>query len=245
MKRGLSRRALLGGSISIGVLAACQQATPSTTETKNVEKVVTQVVGNQATVIPAPAAKPQATITFWGHENHPLDAAIPGFEAQNPNIKVKAEHLGDWLVKFKATLASGADVPDLIWLAPGDGQDLGAKGVLLDVTDVVAPNKDKFIKGKLVEVQLAKTGKYVAVPGDTALSGLWYRQDLLEKAGMKELPKDLTFDDWAHAGRRDQEGDRRSSVLAPDKRVDLPVRGAPQPKRGQCHFARRHDGHDR
>ena len=145
---------------------------------------------------PAAATKAQGTITFWGHENHPVPNAIPGYEERNPGMKVKYEALGDWLVKFKATLASGTDVPDLIWSSAADVQDLGSKGVLLDVTEIVAPKKDQLAKGKLTEVQIAKTGKYMGVPGDIGLSGLWYREDIVQKAGMKEFPKDLKFEDF-------------------------------------------------
>jgi ABC-type glycerol-3-phosphate transport system substrate-binding protein len=199
-----SRRAFLTGSIglgALGVLAACQQAAPPTA----VEKAVTQavekekVVEKPATVVAAAAPskpKQQGQIVFWGHGNHPVPEAFPGFEAKNPGIKMKYEELGDWLVKFRATLASGTDVPDLLWLEETTIQELGSKGVLLETTEIVAPKKDQLAKGKLAAALIAKTGKYYSVPGDIGLVGLWYREDVLAKAGVKELPKDLKFDDW-------------------------------------------------
>jgi ABC-type glycerol-3-phosphate transport system substrate-binding protein len=207
MSRTSSRRAFLTGSVglgALGVLAACQQAAPPTPVERVVEKVVTQVVEKekiverQVTVVAAAPAKPkqQGQLVFWGHGNHPVPNAFPGFEERNPGIKMKYEELGDWLVKFRTTLASGTDVPDLVWLEETTIQELGSKGVLLETTEIVAPKKEQLSKGKLAAALIAKTGKYYSVPGDIGLVGLWYREDLLAKAGIKELPQGLKFDDW-------------------------------------------------
>jgi lactose/L-arabinose transport system substrate-binding protein len=214
MARGLSRRGFLNASLGVGalgLLTACGAATPTAAPAKPAEptKPASAAPTTAAAAKPAEPTKPaaveakpaaatkaQGTITFWGHENHPVPNAIPGYEERNPGMKVKYEALGDWLVKFKATLASGTDVPDLIWSSAADVQDLGSKGVLLDVTEIVAPKKDQLSKGKLTEVQIAKTGKYMAVPGDIGLSGLWYREDVVQKAGVKEFSRDLKFEDF-------------------------------------------------
>ena len=67
----------------------------------------------------APAAQPAAKlgktkIVFWGHDNHPVANAVPGFKERQPDVQVETQALGDWLVKLRATLASGKDVPDLV-----------------------------------------------------------------------------------------------------------------------------------
>lgn len=219
MACGLSRRAFLTGSLglgALGVLTACQQAAPPTPEKvlvretvvvqgtpqvveKTVEKVVTQVVEKQVTVVPAAAPakpKPKGKLVFWGHDNHPVDNAVPGFKERYPDTEFDSQKSGEWLTKFKAALATGNEVPDLVWLEPADIQNFGRQGVLLDVSDIVVPNKEKFVKAKLVEVFIVKKGQYAAIPSDLALVGLWYRQDILEKAGVKEFPKDITFDDF-------------------------------------------------
>ena len=43
------------------------------------------------------------TLTFWGHDDHPMDKAVPGFQKRFPNVKMDWQHLGDWLTKFKAS----------------------------------------------------------------------------------------------------------------------------------------------
>ena len=139
------------------------------------------------------------TLTFWGHEDHPMDAAVAGFQQKFPNVKMDMQHLGDWLTKFKATLASGQGVPDLVWLEASDVQNFGSQGVLMDVTSNLTPLKDQFSPGKLAEVLIVKKQQYVAMPGDIGLVGLWYRPDLLAAAGVSDFPPDLTFDQFVTA----------------------------------------------
>jgi ABC-type glycerol-3-phosphate transport system substrate-binding protein len=236
MTRGLSRRAFLTGSLGVGalgVLVACQQAPPATPQVvtkeviveKPVERVVTQVVERQVTqvverqvtvVAAAPAkAKPKGKLVFWGHDNHPIDNAVPGFKERYPDTEFDAQHIGEWLTKFKASLASGNEVPDLVWLEATDIQNFGQQGVLLDVSDIVAPNKEKFVKAKLGEVFIVKRGQYAAIPSDLALVGLWYRQDVLEKAGVKEFPKDITFDDFTKLATQVNKSSGTAAFLLP------------------------------
>ena len=139
------------------------------------------------------------TLSFWGHDDHPMDAAMAGFQQRFPNVKLDWQHLGDWLTKFKVTLASGQGVPDLVWLEATDVQSFGSQGVLMDVTDRLKPVKDQFSPGKIAEVLIVKKQQYVAMPGDIGLVGLWYRPDLLAAAGVAEFSPDLTFDQFVTA----------------------------------------------
>lgn len=123
-----------------------------------------------------------------------MDRAVPGFQKRYPQVKMNWEHLGDWLTKFKTTLASGTDVPDLVWLEATDVQNFGSKGVLLDVSEHLKPVLHNFLAGKVNEVFIVKSQQYVAMPGDTGLVGLWYRPDLLAQAGIKEVPQDIAYD---------------------------------------------------
>jgi len=142
----------------------------------------------------APVPKLKGKLVFWGHDIHPIDNLVPGYKQRQPDVQFDSQHIGEWLTKFKATLASGQDVPDLVWLEATDIQALGAQGVLLDVTDIIKPIADQFAKAKVVEVFIVKKQQYVAIPSDLALVGLWYRADLLQKAGVKPPEKGFKFD---------------------------------------------------
>jgi lactose/L-arabinose transport system substrate-binding protein len=134
-----------------------------------------------------------------------MDAAMAGFQQKYPDVKLDWQHLGDWLTKFKATLASGQGVPDLVWLEATDVQNFGSQGVLMDITNSLTPIKDQFSPGKIAEVYIVKKQQYVAMPGDIGLVGLWYRPDLLSAAGVSEFRPDLTFDQFvAAAGQLQQ-----------------------------------------
>jgi lactose/L-arabinose transport system substrate-binding protein len=175
-----------GASATPAGAATPTSATPAATA---VPRVSPQAAG---AFTPSPAT---GTLTFWGHQDHPMDRAVDGFQKRFPNIKMNWQHLGDWLTKFKATLASGQDVPDLVWLEATDVQNFGAQGVLLDITEHLKPIKDQFSPGKVSEVFIVKKQQYVAMPGDIGLVGLWYRQDLLDKAGV-QLPENLSYDQF-------------------------------------------------
>ncbi len=189
--RRVTRRSALArlgaGAAVIAAAAGASTATQLTT-------VAAAGASQQAT--PAAGAR---TLSFWGHEDHPMDAAVAGFQQTHPDVKMDWQHLGDWLTKFKATLASGQGVPDLVWLEATDVQNFGSQGVLLDVTDKLSPIKDQFSPGKVAEVYIVKNQRYVAMPGDTGLVGLWYRPDLLAAAGVAEYSPDLTFDQFVSA----------------------------------------------
>src|SRR5262245_40700219 len=103
----LTRRNLLArlGS-GAAVLAAAAAATTGAALT------TAEAAAGSAAQQSTPAAGTR-TLTFWGHEDHPMDAAVAGFQQTHPDVNMDWQHLGDWLTKFKATLASGQGVPDL------------------------------------------------------------------------------------------------------------------------------------
>lgn len=175
--------------------AAAQPTTAATTAAGAATPALASVAVTPEAANPTPS-NATGTLTFWGHDDHPMDKAMPGFQKRFPNVKLDWQHLGDWLTKFKATLASGQGVPDLVWLEATDVQNFGSQGVLLDVTEHLKPIKDQFTAGKVAEVFIVKKQQYVAMPGDTGLVGLWYRPDLLSAAGISDLPADLTFDQY-------------------------------------------------
>lgn len=229
--RPVARRALLRGlalaALSgpvLGALAACQPAAPPTptpvpapTPTPQViEKVVTKEVVKEVVVTPTPK-RLRGKLTFWGHDNHPIDNAKPGFQERYPEVELDFQHIGDWLTKFRAALAAGQGVPDLVWLEATTIQELGAKGVLLETDPVVVPIKDKFAPGKLAECFVVKRAKYYAMPGDIGLVGLYYRPDLLQEAGISEVPADLTFDDFVKIASEVKQKTNRAAFLFPSE----------------------------
>lgn len=217
-ERTSRRRVLfaLGGTLgaAVALLAACGGSSAPAAGTTAAPAAPTTAAAGAPTAVATPAAAPttaavsaapttapvasgqKQTLSFWGHQDHPMDVAQKSFAKLHPDVNLDWQHLGDWLTKFKATLASGSGVPDLVWLEATDVQNFGAKGVLLDITQRLAPNKDQFAPGKVTEVTIQKKKAQVAMPGDIGLVALWYRPDLLQKAGIKEVPADLSYDTY-------------------------------------------------
>jgi ABC-type glycerol-3-phosphate transport system substrate-binding protein len=156
----------------------------------------------------------QITLNVFIHGNHPFDAVQPIYEAKYPNVKLNMMEENDPAV-FRATLAAnGEGTPDILWPEIDMVQELGRTGVLLDVTELVKKHEAELAPGKTAECFIPSTGKYAAFPGDIATVGLFYRQDLLEKAGVS-IPETWTWDDFIELGKTVKEATGKSSLVIP------------------------------
>jgi lactose/L-arabinose transport system substrate-binding protein len=156
----------------------------------------------------------QITLNVFVHANHPFDNVKPIYEAKYPNVKLNMMENNDVAV-FRATLAAnGEGTPDIFWPEIDMVQELGRTGVLLDVTDLVKKHEAELAPGKTAECFIPSTGKYAAFPGDIATVGLFYRQDLLEKAGVT-IPDDWTWDDFLELGKTVKDATGASSLVIP------------------------------
>jgi multiple sugar transport system substrate-binding protein len=161
-------------------------------------------------------AKADDTITLnvFVHDNHPFDKVKPIYEAKYPNVKLNMMKQNDVAV-FRATLAAKGDgTPDILWPEIDMVQELGKTGVLLDVTDIVTAAKADLAPGKTAECFIPSTQKYAAFPGDIATVGLFYRQDLLDKAGVT-IPDDWTWDEFAEAAKEIKSKTGANSLVIP------------------------------
>ena len=78
----------------------------------------------------------------------------------------------------------------------------------MDVSDLVRSTRRSWPPGKTAECFIPSTGKYAAFPGDIATVGLYYRQDLLDQAGVTD-PGDLDLGRVHRGGQGGQGGHRR------------------------------------
>ncbi|MEP7286693.1 MAG: substrate-binding domain-containing protein [Chloroflexota bacterium] len=144
------------------------------------------------------------TLNVFIHGNHPFDNVKPLFEAKYPNIKLNLMGNNDMNV-FRTTLAAGdtapGDVPDILWPEPFEVQQLGKTGALFDCTALMEKHKGEFPDGKLAECFIPSTGKYASVPGAVSMTGLFYRPDIWEKAGVT-MPDDWTWDDFIEVAQK-------------------------------------------
>jgi ABC-type glycerol-3-phosphate transport system substrate-binding protein len=147
------------------------------------------------------AAQEAVELEVFVHANHPFDDVKPLFEERYPNFTLNMLENND-VPTFRATLAAdGEGTPDLLWPEIELVQELGKTGVLLDVTDLVDKLKADLAPGKLAECFIPSTGRYAAFPGDVAVVGLYYREDLFGQAGVT-LPADPTWDEFIELSRK-------------------------------------------
>ena len=157
------------------------------------------------------------TLNVFVHENHPFDNVKPLFEAKYPNIKLNMMKNNDMAV-FRTALAAGntdpGGVPDIIWPEPFDVQQLGKTGALFDCSALIEKHKSEFPEGKLAECYIPATGKYASVPGAISVTGLFYRPDIWEKAGVN-MPDDWTWDDFIEAAKKIKKNTGAYSLFLP------------------------------
>ena len=159
-------------------------------------------------------AADEITLNVFVHGNHPFDNVKPIYEAMYPNVKLNMMDQNDVAV-FRATLAAkGEGTPDILWPEIDMVQELGKSQVLLDVTDIVTPLKADLSPGKAAECFIPSTKKYAAFPGDIATVGLFYRQDLLDKAGVT-ITDDWSWDDFIVAGKAIKDKTGANSLVIP------------------------------
>lgn len=133
------------------------------------------------------------TLTFWGHGDHPLNNIREEFLKKYPNVVLDWVQDADHAAKFKTAMAAGTGAPDLYWSEADAVQLYGSQGALLDTTDIIEKQKDKFIPGKLAEAFVPSKNAYFGMPGDLSTSGVYYREDLLKELGI-EMSDDMMYE---------------------------------------------------
>ncbi|MGP4025433.1 ABC transporter substrate-binding protein [Actinomadura sp. 3N407] len=122
------------------------------------------------------------------------------YEAQNPNVDIKATSLENDAFKSKMTaLVASGDLPD-IYVTWGGGvlkQQIDA-GLVKDITSDGAE-----VLGTMTDVSKKPyqfDGKTYAVPYDMGMVGFWYNKKHFEKAGISGPPK--TWAEFIDAARK-------------------------------------------
>jgi lactose/L-arabinose transport system substrate-binding protein len=182
-----ARRDVLRGALALGGLAALA-ACGAPGSSGAAKKLASPTTANAA-----------GEVLIWSRQDdlHKVfDTVIPSFNAKYPNIKVK--HVAvDVDAKLPNALVSGAGVPDGSFY---EDVNIGGQAEhLLDLTDLMKPYVADTLKYK-IDVNTIN-GRLVGVPWDTDPGLLWYRQDILEAAGV-DATAIATYDDLLSAAAK-------------------------------------------
>ena len=135
------------------------------------------------------------------------------FEKAYPNIKVKLQNVGQGpphYRKVRTVLKSGKGLPDVIQMEFQYIPSFTITKSLLDMTPYLP--KDFLSKyPEWIQKQINLQNAIYGVPWDSGPLGLIYRQDLLDKAGVKTPIK--TWDDFATAAIKYHKANPKSYLV--------------------------------
>jgi multiple sugar transport system substrate-binding protein len=154
----------------------------------------------------AQAETVELSVASFPNFNQVAEAAIPLFEKQYPNIKVKVVTLayGDHHNAMTTALATGANLPDVM------GIEYSYVGRFIEgggLEDLNAPqyNAAKFTE-QLVPYSVAQgtnsKGVLSGVPADIGPGATFYRKDIMDKAGVTEADLLKNWDSFIAAGEK-------------------------------------------
>jgi multiple sugar transport system substrate-binding protein len=157
-------------------------------------------------------AQSQVTLRWWSPQSAPAQLAaykfqIAQFEAAHPGVKVNFEPTSDegYPAQMAAAYASG-EVPDIVTHIPSFAVasyfDKGLVEPFDDVIKAIGPEKYYPNANKTYEI---KPGTFTGTGiGNTAADNFWVRKDLMEKAGIDQIPR--TWDEMRAALKKMQGG---------------------------------------
>ncbi len=200
---------IMGGAGAAFLAAACggnstskpsgAAATVATRAAAATSGAAATAIGTAAAVRTTPAAPVKvSTVTYFGADNAPEEVAFhkkfnDDFAAAFPQYRAEDSEFSnssDWIPKLQTSIASNT-TPDFIF-RDSQGTDLPTlwdQGLLSPVNDVmenvykVAGGKDNFNKAAVDRYTLP-TGELIGLPMTPAPYVFWFRQDLMQEAGL-------------------------------------------------------------
>ena len=148
-----------------------------------------------AIAITAPAAAAadiELAFRFNDPEAEEMRAALAAFEEENPGVEVELQTIawGESRQQFlrEAAVGEGPDVVHIAFVWP---RDMGAAGALLPLNDFLEsqPIQGGFDDFIATELSVGPDGNIYGVPWTTDTWAMVYRTDVLEAAGVAEIPR--------------------------------------------------------
>jgi multiple sugar transport system substrate-binding protein len=156
------------------------------------------------------------TLEFWKFDDtadKAIKAAIKEWNGKNADVQVKLRTFpfDDYVNGTKLTTAfAGGKGPDIFWVSAGTMLDYVNNGIAADMEDVLGSQRAKFSKAAIDSVLVG--GKMKAVPFEQSPMGLYYRADILEKAGIKPP---TTWDDLRASAKELTTKKRAGIIIEP------------------------------
>jgi multiple sugar transport system substrate-binding protein len=152
------------------------------------------------------------SLSFWKfvaeNDDPVIQAAIKRWNQENPKIQVKFQTFpfNDYTGAKLTTAFAANKGPDVFWISPGAFLNYVNNGAAEPVDDIV----DKSGYSDAAVEAVTVDGKMQALPFEQEPVGLYYRRDILEKAGIK--PPE-TWDDLLAAAQELTGGKRKGIFI--------------------------------
>ncbi len=155
----------------------------------------------------------KVTVWAWPSADKAFESIMPGFKAKYPGIEVSWEmkpgQAGGTRDALQAALAAGAGAPDVSLIEVNDIGTFALTDAFVNLLDKPY-NAGKYKKdfvGYKWDLSLSPDGKLFAFPWDIGPASIFYRRDLLDKAGVPSDPAKLaklirTWDDYVQVGKK-------------------------------------------
>jgi multiple sugar transport system substrate-binding protein len=170
----------------------------------------------------------KTTLRIWamGREGEVLSQLIPGFEKEHPDIHVEVQQI-PWTAAHEKLLTAyvGDATPDIAMLGNTWVPEFVALNALAPLDSFATQSReirrDDFFPG--IWKTNVVNGKTYGIPWYVDTRLIFYRTDLLAKAGYKEFPK--TWADWTTAMKKikSQMSERQFPMLMPTNEWPQPV----------------------
>jgi multiple sugar transport system substrate-binding protein len=161
---------------------------------------------------PVPEPKEPVTISFasWVGQERGMKKLYKQFHAEHPNITVKFENIPAEEANRKLTTQiAGGNPPDTVYLDAVTVADFSSRGALVNLDDYIERSKDVGADD-FVESFKATTvfdGSMYALPFAGESTGLFYRTDLFDAAGIDEPP--TTWEEFEETARKLTQPDKK------------------------------------
>ena len=146
------------------------------------------------------------TVSCFSNMNVSVEAAIPLWKKLHPDVDIKVNTLayGDHHNALTTALATGSGAGDVTCVEVGFVAKFGESGGLEDL--LKAPYNGKQHQSKVTAYAWAQAtnpdgGMYV-FPADIAPGTLFYREDILKKAGVTASQLNKSWDSYIAAGKK-------------------------------------------
>jgi multiple sugar transport system substrate-binding protein len=134
------------------------------------------------------------TVSFfsWIGNSPEMKKTVADFEKLYPNIDIKLQNVpADSAAQVLTTRIAGNNPPDVAFVNASDTADYAARGALVDLTDYIGRSDvvkpDDYVEA--FKTFVTYEDKMWGLPLDGETTGLFYRTDLFEAAGVEEPPK--------------------------------------------------------